>query len=68
VLPFMSTGATDSAQLRLHSVQAYGLRPFPLTEEDDRRMHGDEERLPLAAFAKGVDLLTKIVAEFSVTH
>jgi acetylornithine deacetylase/succinyl-diaminopimelate desuccinylase-like protein len=67
VLPFMSTGATDSAQLRLHSVQAYGLRPFPLTEEDDRRMHGDDERLPLAAFAKGVDLMTRIVAEFCVT-
>jgi len=67
VLPFMSTGATDSAQLRLHSVQAYGLRPFPLTDEDDRRMHGDDERLPLAAFATGVDLLTRIVAEFCVT-
>lgn len=67
VLPFMSTGATDSAQLRLHSVQAYGLKPFPMTEEDERRMHGDEERLPLAAFAKGVDLITRIVAEFSVT-
>ncbi|MGB8495964.1 MAG: M20/M25/M40 family metallo-hydrolase [Candidatus Acidiferrum sp.] len=66
VLPFMSTGATDSAQLRLHSVQAYGLRPFPLTDEDDRRMHGDDERLPLAAFATGVDLLTRIVAEFCV--
>ena len=68
VLPFMSTGATDSAQLRLHSVQAYGLRPFPMTEEDDKRMHGDEERLPLASFAKGVDLMTRIVAEFSVTR
>lgn len=68
VLPFMSTGATDSAQLRLHNVQAYGLAPFPLTEEDDRRVHGDEERLPLAAFAKGVDLVTRVVAEFSVTR
>jgi acetylornithine deacetylase/succinyl-diaminopimelate desuccinylase-like protein len=68
VLPFMSTGATDSAQLRLHSVQAYGLRPFPLTIEDDSRVHGDEERLPLAAFAKGVDLVTRIVAEFSITR
>jgi acetylornithine deacetylase/succinyl-diaminopimelate desuccinylase-like protein len=67
VVPFMSTGATDSSQLRLHSVQAYGLRPFPMSEEDDRRMHGDEERMPLAGFAKGVDLLTRIVAEFSVT-
>lgn len=68
VLPFMSTGATDSAQLRMHNVQAYGLRPFPLTEEDDARVHGDEERLPLASFVKGVDLLTRVVAEFSVTH
>lgn len=68
VLPFLSTGATDSAQLRLHSVQAYGLRPFALTEEDVARVHGDEERLPLASFAKGVDLLTRIVTEFSVTR
>ncbi len=68
VVPFMSTGATDSSQLRLHSVQAYGLRPFPLTEEDDRRMHGDEERLPVASFAKGIDLTVRIVAEFSVTR
>src|SRR6516164_6676431 len=68
VLPFMSTGATDSAQLRLHSVQAYGLRPFPMTEEDDRRVHGDDERLQLTAFAKGVNLLTRIVTEFSATR
>ncbi|MGB9432971.1 MAG: M20/M25/M40 family metallo-hydrolase [Candidatus Acidiferrum sp.] len=68
VLPLLSTGATDSAQLRLHSVQAYGLRPFPLTEEDDSRVHGDDERLPLASFAKGVDLITRIVTEFSVYH
>jgi acetylornithine deacetylase/succinyl-diaminopimelate desuccinylase-like protein len=64
----MSTGATDSSQLRLQSVQAYGLKPFPMTEDDDRRAHGDDERLPLAAFAKGVDVVTNIVAEFCVVH
>jgi acetylornithine deacetylase/succinyl-diaminopimelate desuccinylase-like protein len=64
----MSTGATDSAQLRLHNVQAYGLRPFPLTDEDERRVHGDNERMPLASFAKGVDLMTRIVAGFSVSR
>jgi acetylornithine deacetylase/succinyl-diaminopimelate desuccinylase-like protein len=68
VLPMMSTGATDSAQLRLHNVQAYGLRAIPLTEEDDARVHGDDERVPLASFAKGVDLVTRIVAEFSITR
>ncbi len=35
-LPFLSTGATDSASLRLHKVQAYGLEPFPLTDSDLR--------------------------------
>jgi acetylornithine deacetylase/succinyl-diaminopimelate desuccinylase-like protein len=67
VLPFQSTGATDSAQLRLHNVQAYGLMPAPLAEEDFRRMHGDDERMPLASFAKGVDVLTKIVTEFAAS-
>jgi acetylornithine deacetylase/succinyl-diaminopimelate desuccinylase-like protein len=67
-LPFQSTWLTDSAQLRLHNVQAYGLVPFPLAQEDLRRMHGDDERIPLAAFDKGVEVLAKIVTEFAVAH
>ena len=67
-LPFQSTWLTDSAQLRLHQVQAYGLVPFPLSQDDLKRMHGDDERIPLAAFVKGVDVLAKIVTEFAVAH
>jgi acetylornithine deacetylase/succinyl-diaminopimelate desuccinylase-like protein len=68
VVPFQSTWATDSSQLRLHNVQAYGLVPFPLTDEDIKRMHGDDERIPAAAFAKGVDLMVRLVNEFAVSH
>ncbi len=68
VLPYQSTWATDSAQLRLHNVQSYGLVPFPLTEEDIKRMHGDDERIPAAAFAKGVSLLVRLLNEFAVAH
>jgi len=68
VLPFQSTGATDSAQLRLHNVQSYGFLPFPLTEEDLRRMHGDDERIPLASFTKGVEVLARVIAEFVVAR
>ncbi len=67
-LPFQSTWLTDSAQLRLHQVQAYGLVPFPLSQDDLKRMHGDDERIPLGSFDKGVDVLAKIVNEFAVTH
>jgi acetylornithine deacetylase/succinyl-diaminopimelate desuccinylase-like protein len=65
VAPMMSTGATDSAPLRLRNVQAYGLLPFPLTEDDVRRMHADDERIPLASFDKGIEFLYRIVKEFA---
>lgn len=64
VLPFMSTGATDSSQLRRHNVQAYGLLPFPLKDEDDSRMHADNERIPLDSFRRGLDFLYQIVEDF----
>jgi acetylornithine deacetylase/succinyl-diaminopimelate desuccinylase-like protein len=65
VVPFLSTSATDSAELRLRNVQALGLMPFPLTEADEQRVHGDDERLSLASFHTGVDFLYRIVHEFT---
>ncbi len=64
VLPLLSPGATDSAPLRLRNVQAYGLLPFPLTEEDLVRIHGENERIPLDAFRTGLRYLHRVVAEF----
>jgi acetylornithine deacetylase/succinyl-diaminopimelate desuccinylase-like protein len=64
-IPFLSTGATDSANLRLHKVQAYGLDPFPLNDIDDARMHGDDERIPLDSFRKGVAFLYHVVSDFA---
>jgi acetylornithine deacetylase/succinyl-diaminopimelate desuccinylase-like protein len=65
VVPFLSTGATDSAELRFHSVAAYGLLPFPLTEADTLRMHADDERIPIASFRTGVEFLYHTVHEFA---
>jgi len=65
VMPLMSTWATDSAQLRLRQVQCYGIIPFPLTAEEEARMHADDERIPLAAFHKGIEFLYRIVESFA---
>jgi acetylornithine deacetylase/succinyl-diaminopimelate desuccinylase-like protein len=62
--PYLSPGATDSAELRLRNVQALGLLPFPLTEADAGRMHGDDERLPISSFRAGVEFLYRVVHEF----
>lgn len=65
VVPYMSTGATDSTFLRLRSVQAYGLLPFPLVEEDENRMHAEDERIPVDSFRTGVNFLFTVVSDFS---
>ena len=57
VMPYVSNGVTDSARLRLLGVQAYGVLPFPLTLEDEGRMHGADERVPIDALAYGVRLV-----------
>jgi acetylornithine deacetylase/succinyl-diaminopimelate desuccinylase-like protein len=64
VVPFLSTGATDSAELRLHSVQSYGLLPFPLTEADEQRMHADDERISLSSFRTGIEFLYRTIHDF----
>ena len=68
VVPFMSTGATDSWPLRMRNVQAYGVFPFPLSDTDSMRMHADDERIPLDSFHKGVEFLYAIVNEFVTTR
>ncbi|MGH9775289.1 MAG: M20/M25/M40 family metallo-hydrolase [Candidatus Acidiferrales bacterium] len=68
VIPMMSTGATDSAFLRVRSVQSYGLLPFPLTEQDILRMHADDERIPLDSFRKGTQFLYHVVSSFAAAQ
>lgn len=60
-VPFLSTGATDSAPLRRAGVAAYGLLPFPLTEEDESRMHGHDERVAVRSLDFAVRLTYDIV-------
>jgi len=61
-VPYLSTGATDSARLRAWGMQAFGLLPFPLNQDDEERMHGNDERIPLASLEFGTKLIYGAVA------
>ena len=56
VVPYLSTGATDSARLRQWGVQAFGLLPVPLDQDDEERMHGNDKRIPIASLEFGMKL------------
>ena len=43
-------------------IPTYGILPFPLREEDELRMHGDNERVPVAALGWGTEYLYRILA------
>jgi acetylornithine deacetylase/succinyl-diaminopimelate desuccinylase-like protein len=61
-VPYLSTGATDSARLRLWGIQAFGLLPFPMNQDDEDRMHGNDERIPLASLEFGTKLVYGAIA------
>jgi len=64
VLPTMSTGASDKAQLRNKGVQSYGIGPYA-TEADTAQYgaHGDVERLLESALYNFVEFDWNVVTE-----
>jgi acetylornithine deacetylase/succinyl-diaminopimelate desuccinylase-like protein len=60
-VPYLGTGATDSAPLRQAGTHCYGLLPFPMEQGDEDRMHGHDERVSVNALGFGVRLTCGIV-------
>lgn len=65
IIPFMSRGATDSRFLRAAGIPAYGISPIAIGEEDGRRAHGIDERIPAASLEPGVEFLYRLVVELA---
>lgn len=61
-LPAMSTGTTDSAQLRAKGVHAYGIGTF-----DGFGTHGNDERISIEGLGQLVEFLYNAVVEVAAT-
>ena len=62
VVPYLSTGGTDSAHLRRVGIHSYGILPFPMEQSDEERMHGHDERIPVKSLHFGTRLIYESVA------
>ena len=65
VVPYLSTGGTDSAHLRRIGVNCYGILPFPMEQSDEERMHGHDERVPLSSLHFGTRLIYESIRRVS---
>jgi acetylornithine deacetylase/succinyl-diaminopimelate desuccinylase-like protein len=64
-MPSLSLGASDSRYLRTAGIAAYGINAIPRSEEDSRRAHGIDERIPAASLRPGVEFLHQLVLELA---
>jgi acetylornithine deacetylase/succinyl-diaminopimelate desuccinylase-like protein len=63
VVPLLLAGATDSRFLREKGIITYDFCPFRLTEEDQLRVHGNNERIALENLRFGMKMLVEIIKE-----
>jgi acetylornithine deacetylase/succinyl-diaminopimelate desuccinylase-like protein len=64
-VPYLSTGGTDSAHLRRIGINSYGILPFPMEQPDEERMHGHDERVPIASLHFGARLIFESIRRVS---
>ena len=62
IVPMLSTGATDGAELRAAGIPTYGILPLPLEQDDELRMHGDNERVPVSSLGWGTEYLFRVLS------
>ena len=63
VTPYLFQAGTDSAAWRSRGIPVYGIYPYPIDHEDLKRMHGNDERVPIASLVTGVDLIYKTLLD-----
>jgi acetylornithine deacetylase/succinyl-diaminopimelate desuccinylase-like protein len=66
-LPLMLTGATDSAQLRAKSVQAYGLGSVA-GDRERASVHGNDERISIEGLGKFVEFIYWAVTDVAASR
>jgi acetylornithine deacetylase/succinyl-diaminopimelate desuccinylase-like protein len=65
VVPLLLAGATDSRFLREKGIITYDFCPFRLTEEDQLRVHGNNERIAIENLKFGMRMLVEIIKEIA---
>ena len=66
VFPGVSTGFTDSHFFRDLGIVSYGFLPAVIPEQDITRAHGNDERIGIETFSKGVRIMSEVVQAFAV--
>lgn len=63
VTPYLFQAGTDAAPWRLRGVPVYGIYPYPISNEDLSRMHGNDERVAVESLRTGTEMIYKTLVD-----
>ena len=57
VTPYLFQAGTDAYAWRSRGIPVYGIYPYPITNDELRRMHGNDERVSVEGLTQGTDMI-----------
>jgi acetylornithine deacetylase/succinyl-diaminopimelate desuccinylase-like protein len=63
VTPYLFQAGTDAGAWRSRGVPVYGIYPYPITSDDLRRMHGNDERVSIHSLEQGTELIYRTLLQ-----
>jgi acetylornithine deacetylase/succinyl-diaminopimelate desuccinylase-like protein len=63
VTQYLFQAGTDAFAWRSRGVPVYGVYPYPITNEDLSRMHGNDERVPVDSLEEGTEYIYQTLLE-----
>ena len=57
VTPYLFQAGTDAAAWRGRGVPVYGIYPYPITMDELKRMHGNDEKVSIESLRQGTEMI-----------
>lgn len=63
VTPYLFPAGTDASPWRSRGIPVYGTYPYPITNEDLSRMHGNDERVSIESLRQGTQMIYRTLVD-----
>jgi acetylornithine deacetylase/succinyl-diaminopimelate desuccinylase-like protein len=57
VTPYLFQAGTDAGAWRNRGIPVFGIYPYPISTDELRRMHGNDERVSVESLRQGTEML-----------
>jgi len=68
VTPYLFQAGTDAGAWRNRGVPVYGIYPYPITDDQLTRMHGNDENVSVEALQLGTELIFKTLVDVAAKN